>query len=110
MPEEVKGITPSLLAEGGRQRRRVEFGGSDGEDDDSDSEGDESDFIDEEEAEQGEESEMSARTKQKSRAHKRQKYLQKGTIFLQNYNDAMKSLERTCRPVLYISYSILIKV
>lgn len=67
LPEDLKGITSSL--DGQRQRRRVEFGESDGEGD-SDSEGDESDFVEEEREEQGAEYELSPRTKQRSRRHR----------------------------------------
>lgn len=77
LPEDVKGTTSSL--DGQRQRRRVEFNESGGEDS-SDSERGESDFVEEEEGEeQGAESELSARTKQKSRSGRRRSPRQKGT-------------------------------
>ena len=66
LPEDIEGITSSTLAPvGWRQRRRVEFGESDGESD-SDSEGDESDNDEEEGEGQGEELQVS---KKKRRTH-----------------------------------------
>lgn len=69
LPEDVEGITLStLVSEDRRQRRRVEFGESDGESD-SDSEGDESDNDEEEGERQEEELQVSARSKKKRRTH-----------------------------------------
>ena len=73
LPEDVEGITSSMLASGGwRQRRRVEFGKSDGESD-SDSEEGESDN------DKGEgKGEGLARTKQKSRIHRGKRSTKRG--------------------------------